>query len=231
MVVPTYQERANIGHLLERIGAALSERDYEIVIVDDNSPDGTAEAAASLANRYPVRVIKREGARGLGSAVLEGFRKAEGGVIAVIDADLQHPPEVVLQLTAALENGVDIAVASRYVSGGGIRDWSLPRRLVSRAAILLARPLTKVKDPVSGCFMVKREVVEGNSFSPRGYKILLEILVKGTYRHVGEVPYIFGSRQAGESKLSLMEYLRYLMLLGGLYWYKLGHLRRRSNTC
>ena len=217
VVVPTYQERENMESLVERMGAALSERDYEIVIVDDNSPDGTAEAVASLANRYPVRVIKREGVRGLGSAILEGLRNAKGDLIGVIDSDLQHPPEVLARLVAEMENGTDIAIASRYVPGGGVENWSLSRRIVSKGAILLARPLTKVRDPVSGCFMITRQVQDAITFTPTGYKFLLELLVRGKYHQVREVPYTFHSRLTGKSKLGVGEYANYLRLLFQLY--------------
>jgi dolichol-phosphate mannosyltransferase len=221
VIVPTYQEKENMKPLVERIGTVLAGQDYEIIVVDDSSPDGTAEAAASLANSHPVRVVKREGVRGLGTAILEGFRNAKGDMMGVIDADLQHPPEALPELVAALESGADIAIASRYVRSGRIEGWPFLRRLVSRGAILLARPLTKVRDPMSGYFMVTRGVVEGKSFSPKGYKLLLEILVKGSYHRVKEVPYTFGSRQAGKSKLNSAEYITYLRLLLGLYLSKL----------
>lgn len=228
VIVPTYQEKENIKPLVERIGAVLAGQDYDIIVVDDSSPDGTAEAAASLANSHPVRVIKREGVRGLGTAILEGFRNAKGDMMGVIDADLQHPPEALPGLVAALESGADIAIASRYVRSGRIEGWPFLRRLVSKGAILLARPLTKVRDPMSGYFMVTRGVVEGKSFSPKGYKLLLEILVKGSYHRVKEVPYTFGSRQAGKSKLNSVEYVRYLRLLLDLYLHKLGKPSVRS---
>ena len=221
VIVPTYQERENIGLLADRIDSVMNGRDYEIIVVDDNSPDGTAEAAQALAQRYPVKVIKRVNERGLGTAVLEGFRHAGGEAVGVIDADLQHPPEVIGDLVAAMEDGADIAIASRYMQGGGVRDWSLLRRIKSMGAGILAKPLTRVKDPMSGCFMVTREIAGGNNFRPIGYKILLEILVKARYRRVVEVPYTFGTRHAGESKLDISEHLRYLKLLLRLYLYKL----------
>jgi dolichol-phosphate mannosyltransferase len=217
VVVPTYQERENIATLVTRTDQVLRGFDYEIVVVDDESPDGTGEAAKSLASEYAVRVIERKGERGLGSAILEGFRNAQGDVVVAMDADLQHPPEVIPQLVAAMQRGADIAVASRYAAGGQIREWSWPRRLVSWGATLLARPLTRVRDPMSGCFMLNHSVLEGARVTPDGYKLLLEILVKGRYRRVEEVPITFGVRQAGESKLGAAEYARYLRLLARLY--------------
>lgn len=221
VVVPTYQERDNIETLVKRLGQTLSGRDYEIVIVDDNSPDGTAAVAMTLAREYPIRVIQREGRLGLGSAILEGFKNAKGEIMGVIDADLQHPPELVIALVQALEEGNDIAIASRYASGGGVENWTAMRKVVSKGATLLARPLTKVRDPMSGCFFLRQEVIQTGTFTSIGYKILLEILAVATYKNVKEIPYTFGSRERGKSKLGLIEYGRYLKLLYHLYLAKL----------
>lgn len=213
IVVPTYNERENIGELVRRLSDSMRGLEYEVVIVDDNSPDGTWKAAMELSSRYPVRVVRRVGERGLASAVVRGFREARGDVIVVMDADLQHPPEDVPRLIAALEEA-DVAVASRYASGGGVEGWSLARRVISWGATLLARlllPRAKcVKDPVSGFFAVRRSAIEGVELSPVGYKILLEVLVKGRYRRVAEVPYVFRCRQRGESKLSSREVFKYV---------------------
>jgi len=229
VIVPTYQERGSIGDLIEQTSIVMKGWDYEIVVVDDDSPDGTAEHAASFADRHPVRVITRQGIRGLGSAVIEGCRHAEGTLIAVVDADLQHPPEVVPRLAKAIEDGADIAVASRYVDGGGVKGWSLLRRLISRGAILLARPLTDLKDPMSGCFMLTRPALVEDEVNGRGYKLLLEILVKSHYNRATEVPYIFECRRNGKSKLGAKEYARYSKLLLELYLYKLSsRLRGRQ---
>ena len=225
VVVPTYQERDNLEPLTRLIDDALKGRDYEIVVVDDNSPDGTAEAAELLAETYPIRLVKRIGERGLGSAILRGFKESKGDLIGVIDADLQHPPEVLASLIDAIEDGSDIAVASRYATGGGIDEWPAWRRVVSRGATLLARPLTKVRDPMSGCFLLRRDVIESSQFDARGYKLLLEILVKSKYRLATEVPYTFRSRQRGKSKLGSKEYGTYLSLLARLYSYRLNPFR------
>ena len=220
IIVPTYNEKDNIKPLVERIARALRDREYEIVIIDDNSPDGTAQLAADLGQTYPVRVIKRRGKFGLGSAIIEGFKNSAGEIMGVIDADLQHPPEVIPELVTTIENGADIAIASRHVPGAGVENWTAFRRAVSKGAIFLARPLTKVKDPMSGYFFIERRVIEKGEFTATGYKLLLEILAKGKYHQVKEVPYVFRSRQAGKSKLGLTEYLRYLSLLSHLYWHK-----------
>ena len=194
---------------------------YELVIVDDNSPDGTAELALELSRHYPIRVIKRPGKLGLATAVVEGFKHARGEVLVVMDADLQHPPELVPELVRkVLYEGYDIAIASRYVKGGRIEGWSFTRRIVSKGAILLAHllvPRTRgIKDPVSGFFAIKRSVIEGVELNPIGYKILLEILAKGRWTRVVEVPYTFKPRTRGKSKLSAKEivnYLRHLLRL------------------
>jgi len=217
VIVPTYNERQNLNPLVERLADILKGRDWEIVVVDDNSPDGTAAEAMELAKEYPVRVIIRQGKLGLGSAIVEGFKSASGNILGVIDADLQHPPEVMADLVLKVEEGSDIAIASRYAAGGGVQGWAFPRRVVSRVATLLSRPLTKVKDPMSGCFCLTRMVVDSVRFAPTGYKILLEILARANHEKVVEVPYTFGKRDHGVSKLGWVEYIRYLKLLFRLY--------------
>jgi dolichol-phosphate mannosyltransferase len=221
IIVPTYNERENVKPLIERIGETLGEHNYEILVVDDNSPEGTANVAESLSKDYPVRVIRRPGKLGLASAIVEGMRGAEGDIVGVIDADLQHPPELMAQLVDAVTQGNDIAIASRHIPGASVENWSLPRKIVSKGAILLARPLTKVRDPMSGCFLLNKEVVMGREFKPAGFKILLEILVRGKYERIKEVPYTFRERQKGKTKLGLTEYARYLKLLCSLYLVRL----------
>lgn len=230
IIVPTYNESENIRPLVERIGNTLRQYDYEILVVDDNSPDGTADIAESLSTKYPIRIIHRPGKLGLASAVIEGIQKAEGDIVGVIDADLQHPPELVAQLAKAIIEGSDIAIASRYVQGGGIENWSLLRKIASKGAILLARPLTGVCDPASGYFFMNKEVVTEIDFKPAGFKILLEILVKGRYGGIKEIPYIFSERREGKSKLGLMEYIRYVKLLYGLYLFRFKAAFTRSNV-
>lgn len=220
VVVPTYEERDNLKLLVERIARTLDGQDYEIVVVDDNSPDGTAEAAASLSQHYPIKVIRRDGKLGLASAISDGFEHSSGDVVGVIDADLQHPPKLIKDLVSTIGQGYDIAVASRLVDGGGMENWTLFRKIVSKGATLLARPLTQVKDPLSGYFFIRRTVIEERGFKPTGYKLLLEVLVKGNYKQVKEVPYTFSTREKGKSKLGIGEYIKYLKLLYSLYLYK-----------
>ena len=214
LIVPTYNEKGNVPALLERVHKALGNHHYEVIIVDDNSPDGTAEVARSLAGEYPVRVICRKDEKGLASAVVAGFNQAQGKVLGVIDADLQHPPEEVANLLREAQNGADVVVASRYVSGGGVEGWSLTRKIISKVATTFGRVFLpsarKVTDPMSGFFLLRREVIEGVELKPIGYKILLEVLVRGNVGTVKEVPYTFRERSWGESNLNLEEQVNYL---------------------
>ncbi len=217
VVIPTYNERGNLPELVSRIDAAMRESGipYEVIVVDDSSPDGTAAEAYRLSMEYPLKVVIREGKLGLSSAVLEGVRYAEGEYVVVMDADLQHPPEVIPKLlTRALREGCDIVVASRYVKGGSVGEWSFVRKAVSKGATYIARALLPqsrwVRDPMSGFFLFRKEVIEGVKLNPRGFKILLEVLVRGRYRKVCEEPFKFGVRAHGESKLGAKEVLNYL---------------------
>ncbi|BAD86098.1 dolichol-phosphate mannosyltransferase, fused to membrane-bound GtrA-like domain [Thermococcus kodakarensis KOD1] len=220
VVIPTYNERENLPELVERLSRALQGYEYEIVIVDDDSPDKTWGLAEELARKYPIKVIRRTKEKGLSSAVIRGFKEASGDVFVVMDADLQHPPEKVPELIEAIKRGADIAIASRYVPGGAVKNWYWYRKLISKGAIMIGRValprIRNVKDPVSGFFALRREVVEGVELNPVGFKILMEILVKGHYNNVREVPFTFGLRKAGESKLgsrTIVNYLRHIYRL------------------
>lgn len=221
VVVPTFNEATNVVALLRRVDGALAGRvDYEVVVVDDNSPDGTADVVRSLQGAYPVRVIVRKNERGLASAVIEGFRQAQGEVVGVIDADLQHPPEKLPELLQKVREGADVVVASRYESGGAIEGWTLGRKIVSRGARLLAYLVTPSsrcsRDPMSGFFLLRRSAIEGVDLRPIGYKILLEILVRGNVRSVASVPFSFADREAGQSKYGVSEQVNYLRHLARL---------------
>jgi len=233
-VIPTFRERANIAPLVERIHKALHGVDYEVVVIDDNSRDGTEELVAELAARFPVRIIVRTDKKGLASAVVDGFGYADGRAIGVMDADLQHPPEVLPELFRALEDGADMAIGSRYVKGGGCEGWSLLRRIISKGAGFLAHlflPSTRgIADPMSGFFMFRPKVIEGAGLQPTGYKILLEILVAGNPQRVAEVPFVFVTRTAGESKLRLSQQLDYLRQIASLMK-RTGELTRFLKYC
>ncbi|MBI4286756.1 MAG: glycosyltransferase [Chloroflexi bacterium] len=214
VVIPTYNERENITPLVEQLDRALSGFSYEAVFVDDDSKDGTAELIRSLAGKYPVRVVVRQNERGLASAVVEGIKHVSGDTIVVMDADLQHPPEVIPSLVAAVQDSTGIAIASRYVKGGGCEGWSAVRKIVSKGAIFLTHlllPATRgIKDPMSGFFAFGRQVVANANLRPTGYKIILEILYEGRHNTVAEVPYIFRARSRGESKLNARQYVDFL---------------------
>ncbi len=214
IIIPTYNEHDNIETLVHRLSKALVGYEYEIIFVDDNSSDDTAQSAESLQTEYPVKVIVRKDKRGLASAVVDGLSYVSGNNIVVMDADLQHPPEVVPNLIKAVGQGADIAIASRYIEGGGCQGWSLTRRFISRGAIILAHlllPATrKVNDPMSGFFMFNKGVVKDAQLNPAGFKILLEILMIGKFQKVTETPFTFVIREKGESKLNTRQQINYL---------------------
>jgi len=223
IIVPTYNEAGNIVELVDRSESALMNVDFEIIVVDDSSSDGTANLAEGLGRKYGnVRVLRRPRKSGLASAVLDGLKVAEGDAVAVIDADLQHPPEILPKMLREIREGhKSMVIASRYVSDGGIIGWNTRRKIVSRGANLLARialPKVKaIKDPLSGCFMFVPSIIEGVKLNPVGYKILLEMLVKGRCSSVTEVPYVFVPRKKGKSKLSTGEIWNYVRHLMGLF--------------
>lgn len=237
LVIPTYNEGQNLGPLVAALVAILDPvlaNDYELIVVDDDSPDLTWRQGLALGNQVPsLRVIRRQGERGLSSAVIRGWQVAQGQVLGVIDADLQHPPEVLGGLLAAIQAGADLAVASRHVEGGGVSEWSLARRLLSRGAqtlglLILPGVLGRVSDPMSGFFMVRRQAMAGPLLNPKGYKILLEVLGRGDIDTITEVGYVFQERQEGSSKVTWRQYLDYVHHLlrlraGG----RLSHLHRR----
>jgi dolichol-phosphate mannosyltransferase len=208
VVIPTRNERATVPRLLDVMRAALAGVDYELIFVDD-STDGTDHLIAEAARADPrVSLLHRAHGRGLASAVVEGLRRSRGDLLAVIDADLQHPPTLLPELVAALEGTpADIAVASRYLPGAGRPGLSAARRVVShvtrRLARVLLRGARRSSDPLSGFFVLRRNVIDGITLQPIGFKILLEILVRGRYTRVAEVPYVFVERAGGRTKATL----------------------------
>lgn len=223
IVVPTYREVENIPHLMGRI-ARLKERenlDVELLFMDDESGDGSAEAVANSGYDW-VRLVERQGPRGLSPAVLDGFRMAKNPVLICMDCDLSHPPEKIPQMILALSSGQQFVIGSRYVPGGSTDDdWGLGRWLNSRVATLMARPLTKARDPMSGFFALRKADFErAKELNPVGYKIGLELIVKCGFENVAEVPIRFLDRVYGQSKLSFKEQLRYLQHVRRLYLYR-----------
>ena len=222
LVVPTYNERQNLEGMIHSLSWILDRHipnDYELIVVDDNSPDQTWRLAQALTSRYAqLRVMRRQGPRGLSTAVIRGWQVARGEVLGVIDADLQHPPEVMTQLLIEIDQGADLAVASRHIQGGGVREWSMARRFLSWGArmlglVVLPKVLGRVSDPLSGYFLVRRSAIAGASLDPMGYKILLEILGRGRVEQVEEVGYMFQGRQVGASKVTWKQYVQYLIHL------------------
>jgi dolichol-phosphate mannosyltransferase len=222
-VIPTLDETGNIDIVLSELTAALSETqyEYEIVVVDDGSTDGTVEQVREWTKRDPrIRLISRAGERGLAGAVLYGWSQSRANLLGVIDGDLQHPPELLPELLKATEQA-DIAIASRYARNHGTKGWNPLRAAVSRLSTLVAAPLISKKnlgvtDPMSGFFVIHRRCIEGLTFQTTGFKLLLEILVRGRIRTAQEIPYHFGLRRAGRSKANATVAFHYLHLLGRL---------------
>jgi len=227
IIIPTYKEAENIPILTQRLFAALgnSDIDGELMLVDDDSRDGTQKAVEELSGAYPVRLITRVGERGLSSAVVRGFHEAHHDVLLCMDADLSHPPESVPAVIAPIsENRAEFCIGSRYVRGGTTReDWGLLRRLNSRVATWMARPLTTVGDPMAGFFCLRRDVfqrAESAGLNPIGYKIGLEILIKARCTRIEEVPIDFSDRLHGASKLTLKQQAEYVRHLACLYRFR-----------
>ena len=226
IVVPTYREVENLPHLVERIEQLRSDAGIvlELLIIDDDSRDGTVDQVEALGKDW-VRLEVRTDERGLSSAVVYGLRMVRNEIVIVMDADLSHPPEKIPEMIAALEAGADFAVGSRYVAGGSTdASWGLFRWVNSKVATLLARPLTKLRDPMTGFLAVRRASVElaleRGDLNPIGYKIALELIVKCGFRNVAEISIHFADRRHGHSKLTLGEQLRYLQHLRRLFAYK-----------
>jgi dolichol-phosphate mannosyltransferase len=224
LILPTFNESPSIEATLRRSAVALAgtHEPYELIVVDDGSPDGTAAIAEDIGCELPVRVLRRSGRHGLASAVVAGWQIAHGDVLGVMDADLQHPPEILPELVAAIrKSGADVAIASRAATGGGSPDWSPIRKLTSwtaahLAACVLPLTLAEVHDAMSGMFMLRAKVIDSVKLEPMGYKILLEVLGKGKYHALIEIPYLFGPRDCGTSKLGIRQTGEYFIHLAQL---------------
>ena len=220
VIVPAFNERGNVAELLERLRAALTGVDWEVIYVDDDSPDGTADAVRACAHvDRRIRCIQRVGRRGLSSAVIEGILASSAPVVAVIDADLQHDETLLPRMLERMRrDSLDVVIGSRYVDGGGTGDWSDTRASLSRLATRLSRLVVRqpLSDPMSGFFMISRPAFERavHRLSGQGFKILLDLFASSPepYRFA-ELPYTFRSRVHGESKLDGLVVWEYLMLL------------------
>lgn len=231
LVIPALHEARNLYYLLPRVCSILREAGaaWEMIVVDDHSRDGTEEIVGAMARREPrIRLMVRHGESGLSGAILHGWRHTDATILGAMDADGQHPPEILTELIACALNGCDLAIASRYAKGGRC-GWNPLRRLASMIAITAARPLQperfRARDPLSGFFLVRRRCVENISFQTSGFKLLLEILVRGRISAVGEVPFAFGKRRSGRSKLSMRVAWDYALLLARLFRAKYGSIR------
>jgi dolichol-phosphate mannosyltransferase len=220
IVVPTFNESKNVHELLRRLDAILGATGWEVIFVDDDSPDGTSTVVRSIARVDPrIRCLQRVGRRGLSSACIEGMLATSAPIIAVMDADLQHDEEILPKMLAEIERGgAEMVIGTRYAAGGSTDDWNESRKAMSRLATVASRAILKqpVSDPMSGMFMLQREVLERTvrSLSGLGFKILLDILATGRQPlRIAEVPYRFRERFAGESKLDEMVIWEYGMLL------------------
>jgi dolichol-phosphate mannosyltransferase len=231
VIIPTYNESKNIETMIIRTGDTLRAAgiNAELVVVDDSSPDGTAELADKMADRYPVRVYIRTKRAGPGPAILDGIRLAAAPVACLIDGDLSHPPEALPGMFRLIKEGKALmVVGSRHIKGGGTSKWIWYRKLFSWAARQLGRLLTPVNDLTSGFWMFDKKIMAGAELNPIGCKVGLELMVKGNHRgRIAEYPIVFAERTAGESKMGWRETRQYLEHLLALGWWKATRAFRR----
>jgi dolichol-phosphate mannosyltransferase len=217
IVIPTYNEAGGIERLVRALSNMFAQHslDGELIVVDDNSPDGTGAIVDGLSTDLPVRCLHRPGKLGLSSGVIDGwkFARPDSQALGAMDADFSHDINILPRMVDALEKGYGLAVGSRYVKGGGITNWPAKRIITSKVACMLAQPLTPIKDITSGYFLIKREALEGVELDPIGFKIGLEVIAKAHYGRALEVPYVFTDRIVGQSKMNQKEIFNYLKQL------------------
>jgi len=227
VIIPTYNEEANISKIIEEINSIFRKNSLcgEILIIDDDSPDGTITSVREMQKTLPnVNLIVRISDHGLSQSVAEGFIRASSEILVVIDADFSHPPALISQMYEEIRAGYDIVIGSRYMKGGAIKDWPLKRRILSFGATFLGRIIfPDISDPVSGFFALRKTVVMNAPLKPRGYKILLEVLGKGVWLKDKEIPFEFIDRQIGNSKLQFDTILEYLKQLFDICVYSFFH--------
>jgi dolichol-phosphate mannosyltransferase len=222
IIIPTFNEAEPIKRIVPRLSKVLQDEGIsgEIIVVDDNSPDGTADIVMELAERYPVRVHIRKTDKGLSKAVLKGFELASGDIYVVMDADLSHPVEQVpAMIQPILDGKCDATVGSRSVVGGGYHNFPIHRKITSKVAGMMAKGVTSLTDPTSGFMAIRKSVIDGITFDPLGWKIVLEVIVKTSPRFL-EIPIIFTDRKQGESKLDSTAQIDYIRHLWRLYGYQ-----------
>ncbi len=218
LIVPTLNERENIAEFLAEtrrtLDAALPGQ-YEVIVVDDDSPDGTWRVAAALRAEFPpLRVIRRRNETGLARAVIRGWQAAQGRVLGTINADFQHPPATLAPMIECMD-GADLVVATRHGDGGSLGDWGIVRRVTSRVAgwigrVMLPEVFARVSDPLSGCYFVRRTAIAGVELKPLGYKSLMEVLVRGRVEHIRECGYEMRRRMRGQSKVHALHPVQYI---------------------
>jgi dolichol-phosphate mannosyltransferase len=229
LIVPTYNEKERLAELVTAVFAVARRWsiDLELVVVDDNSPDGTGALADELAETHRMRVVHRSGKLGLGTAVVAGFSVASSETLGVMDADFSHPPALIPKMLSVLySTDADVVVASRYVPGGSTPNWPLKRRALSRVGCWLARGLSPIRDAASGFFLIRASVARGVAIQAGGFKICLELIVRSHARRLVELPYQFDDRELGASKMSLKEAAGYLVQIKDLYRLKFSGRRR-----
>ncbi|MFA5062546.1 MAG: polyprenol monophosphomannose synthase [Candidatus Omnitrophota bacterium] len=223
IIIPTYLEADNIQGLLERAISALDAQGsirYEILVIDDNSSDDTVNIAKRVLEKKG-RVIRRiAGIKSLSLSVLDGIKEARGDIIVIMDGDGSHPPELIPLFVKNLKEGYDLVIGSRYIRGGGTRNFPLSRKIISRLACFLGRIVSSVRDNTSGFLGIKRRALEGMVFTSSGFKIGLEIFVKARVNKFKEIPYVFVNRAKGKSKLRTNTIIEYLYQIPVLLKYK-----------
>jgi len=233
IILPTYNEIDNINIIIPKIAETLDREGFkwEIIVVDDNSPDGTASVAEVFGEKYPVKVCVRKTDRGLSKAVIKGFELAEGDICLVMDADLSHPVEKIQDMVKPIiSNECDATVGSRNIPGGGCAEWPFFRRIVSKLAGYMAKGVTSMSDPTSGFMAIRKGILDNIDIDPLGWKIVLEVTVKAQPR-IKEIPILFSERKMGKSKLSLKTQIDYLHHLWRLYSFRYPEITQFLKFC
>jgi dolichol-phosphate mannosyltransferase len=227
VIIPTFREEANIGSIVTAVDAVFKEHalNGEILVVDDNSPDNTiAIVNEHQKTKENLHLLVRMEDHGLSQSVADGFAHASSDIFVVIDADHSHPPALIPKMYQEIRAGCDVVIGSRYMEGGGIKKWPLKRRVISLGATFLGRLLfPDIRDPVSGFFAIRKDVVAGAHLKPKGYKILLEVLGKGTWEHDREIPFEFSDREIGSSKLKPKTIVEYAEQVLDITLYSFSH--------
>jgi len=227
VIIPTFNEEANIRNIVMAVDTVFREYalNGQILVVDDDSSDNTIPLVNELKRTHAnVDILVRKEDHGLSQSVADGFSHASSDVFIVIDADFSHPPVLIPRMYEEIRKGNDVVIGSRYMEGGGIREWPLKRRVISIGATFLGRILfPDITDPVSGFFAIRKQVVEKAPLKPRGYKILLEVLGKGTWEKDKEIPFEFVDREAGSSKLKIRTIIEYAQQVMDITLYSFFH--------